>query len=166
MRSEHRMVVSRFPVCMWYMTVVLGVPTSSEFHVDEPDCCRVCGFGCAEPPCCDCADNRPDCMCTWCETSKCSKWHCGIFDEAYDKRSVDESIGRSSNEPSIDIMQVQQIAGIVVNGSLFDDAPCCDKCGENCPDTECCMCNDKGTPTCPMYPSCAQCAPCARCGHK
>lgn len=118
----------------------------------EPDCCRSCGFGCAEPPCCDCADDRPDCGCPSCDIALCDVWHC---------HSNNNSVTSSPSPPPLPSPPSQLLQSVAPPPP---DAPCCDICG--CVGVYCCTCDDKGsTPWCPKFPTCAECSPCKRCGH-
>jgi len=106
--------------------------------VTTNDCCLSCGKECVAPPCLSCDNTK----CQLCDVRQCEDWQgwrCGVANTSKLYEVKDEYKG---------------------------DAPCCEACGPNCPGGDCCMCDDKGSPFCPNFPSCATCSPCARCGHK
>jgi len=171
------------------MVGMVGYAILALSFVSEPDCCRSCGFGCSETPCCDCADDRPDCGCPSCDTSLCKVWHCqleqGPAVVINGSTYVDLDVENETDTKAEDLSDADKKHLLVAElEHLSDadtdaeadaeadklapppDAPCCAMCGMDCPGGDCCYCyQDNSSKYCPKYPSCAECSPCARCGR-
>ena len=154
---------------------MVGYAVLALSFVSEPDCCRSCGFGCSETPCCDCADDRPDCGCPSCDTSLCKVWHCNLeqglpvvtnASTNYDIDADNETDTNAEAETDTNADNETDTNAEADKLSPPPDAPCCAMCGMDCPGGDCCYCyQDNSSDYCPKYPSCANCSPCARCGR-